>query len=68
MDTKRQGFIHFRANDKEIYALNVIANQEGVNLSEAVRMILHDAYQRRGLLATDQFVTAPTREQELRLT
>jgi antitoxin component of RelBE/YafQ-DinJ toxin-antitoxin module len=46
---KRNNFIHFRVSDQEYHALNIIAQREGINPSEAMRMMLREDCSRRGL-------------------
>jgi hypothetical protein len=46
---KRYFFIHARVSEKEYRALNMLANHENTNVSEAIRLLIHQECERRGM-------------------
>lgn len=67
MDNKaRSKYIHFRASATEEIALDMIARREDVNLSEAARLAVREAAQRRGLMPIGFLVEKPQDSGEVR--
>lgn len=51
MDTNRENLIHFRATNGERRVLEIMADQEGRNLSEMLRELVREGAKSRGLYA-----------------